>query len=1295
MYNHQMKKIIFSYVILFLSLFCGEKGKVIFEENFDKGDEWVFIDAIDYNEGSPQPSAKMFSSNIYACTKKLFEIKPGFCYEVFGLVKTKGDVTSQSQIYAEILDENKKRIKILESEGTKETEWVPLFIKISSDNLPSNAFYFRIWLQSAAGKDQRGTAWFDNIKVIEYPEKEENMGNLIEEEKTNIDIKVSSIKGNFRNYDGKKAIDGVISSGWISNAEKENWFKISWAKPKEINEILIIQNPEYKSDALEILIWDDYETKWIKYTDVKELKEEIKINISDLKTRRLWLIFRNEKPKSSSINEILIYTKEKEEEYWSAFWIAYPEDRAESEYQHRFFIKIFDIEEDIEKAYVQFLGDDRYDVFINGKKINNNCGEVRDIFKKGKNLIWADVYNERYATGFIFEGDIYLKTGKILKIITDKTWKVSKTPPSEEEMNNFVLSSKWIEPQIIARPPKGVWGRVPYVYFGKKIKCEVKKIGIPDEISAGDEKRIEIGLEYKEDFKKDVEGKLVIEKGDIEYSIYDLKISKPFEKIVKGDILEITTIIKINKYFPSGTYNIRLKIPFTEILPNGEIIKRINIKNQNFSPKITIARIIEKNGVPTISINNTPTFCMMYKVYLNFDESYKKIEYRSLSKNGIKFYIVQIPPKEDIWKSYEEYNFSLIDREVLNLLEINPEAYLFLDICLRDLTPMWWIEKNKEELVVFDNGEKGSRPSLCSSKWHNDSSLFLKKLLEYVENSPYGDRIIGYIIGDGEEGQWLHWWNGEAEKVGSMGDYSKPALEGFKNWLKRKYKNDENLKKAWKDENLTFDSVKIPTREERIQTEKGLLKDPVKDRKVIDYLLYLSDVISERIVNYGKLVKEMTYGKKLYGVLYGHLLDVGTYFLAQNGGYLSIEKVIDSPFVDILIGPVSYAKNFRDIGGVASIDFPPPGSLRMRNKLWINEEDIRTHLTIDGYRYSIDNLQKTISVLEREFINVYCNTSGLYWYDMGRERGWFDDEDIEKLIGRLNFIAENNLTYSRKPVSEICVVVEPKSFLYLKPLSPYLSNLDLITDLIGHQREQIARIGAPFDFHLATDFNLKNMPEYKFYIFLVSFYIDEETKNSILKKLKNSNAIVLWLYAPGFITDGGFSLQNMEEITGMKINYIETESVGETEIKNEKFYKFCKSFRTTKPTGLIFYVENPEETYGLLSMNKKPSFCSKKMDGWVSIYSSIPVIPAEILREIAKEAGVHIYSESNDAVYVCENFLGIHINNTGEKKIKFPGLMRIYNLLEDENLGIKDKIEFYSLDKGTKIFLYKGEKDGK
>jgi hypothetical protein len=94
----------------------------------------------------------------------------------------------------------------------------------------------------------------------------------------------------------------------------------------------------------------------------------------------------------------------------------------------------------------------------------------------------------------------------------------------------------------------------------------------------------------------------------------------------------------------------------------------------------------------------------------------------------------------------------------------------------------------------------------------------------------------------------------------------------------------------------------------------------------------------------------------------------------------------------------------------------------------------------------------------------------------------------------------------------------------------------------------------------------------------------------------------------------------------------------------------------------------------------------KNTDGWTSIYSITASLPPDFYRALARRAGVHIYSETNDTLYVNKSYLTINADGAGTRTLRLPTHTDIYDAI-DEKLLERNVREFeLSLrDKETRI----------
>ena len=79
--------------------------------------------------------------------------------------------------------------------------------------------------------------------------------------------------------------------------------------------------------------------------------------------------------------------------------------------------------------------------------------------------------------------------------------------------------------------------------------------------------------------------------------------------------------------------------------------------------------------------------------------------------------------------------------------------------------------------------------------------------------------------------------------------------------------------------------------------------------------------------------------------------------------------------------------------------------------------------------------------------------------------------------------------------------------------------------------------------------------------------------------------------------------------------------------------------------------------------------------------------PDDVIKEIARFAGCHIYSETDDVIYVGRNYITIHASKSGKKKISFLKECSPFEVYEEKGYGENVSfIEFEMLKGETKTF---------
>lgn len=657
------------------------------------------------------------------------------------------------------------------------------------------------------------------------------------------------------------------------------------------------------------------------------------------------------------------------------------------------------------------------------------------------------------------------------------------------------------------------------------------------------------------------------------------------------------------------------------------------------------------------------------------------------------------------WSGPEQYDFKRVDEKLDVYLKLEPKA-LFLPRVL--LTPgAWWCKEFPSEITMRDDGSPAGmfgapcHPSLASEKYRKLSHKAMIAFLNHVEDK-YGDHIVGYQAGNGFGGEWLTFNSFWEVRPGAppptkfgVEDYSPPAQASFRRWLKEKYGTVEELRRAWRDPKVTFETATPPNEVERYSSTHGIFFDPAVSQRVPDYFTFFNDIVADVLLENCRWIKELTNRQKIVGAFYGYLWCNFPNLSVVHSGHLGLSKVLRSPDVDFLASPYTYDN--KQIGGPNNSQTLPE-AVALHGKLYFNEVDTETHLHQRQWRWGNSlnnpkNWEETRGLLIRDYAYALSKGFGMWWTDL--HGGTFHDDQIIRLLGDLKKVDEKYLEADKRSNADIAVVLDEASFTYFGDGEPLFNAL-----LTAQKQWELGFIGAPWDPCLLTDMANPKLRDYKLYIFLNTFRVTPEQRAAIHARLKRNHATAVWVYAPGYIGEK-LSVDYMQDLTGIRL--AESDSAGELHVDITAYdHAYTKSLpngfaygtdvnvanlirwydhqiylKDPRDPGLQrdlpgfrinprFWSDEPEaKVLGRLAGLDKPGLVVKKQPGWTSVYSSAPVLPATLLRNIARAAGCHIYSEANDVVYANRNFLCIYAPGGSTRTIRLPEESRVVDLLEN------------------------------
>lgn len=682
------------------------------------------------------------------------------------------------------------------------------------------------------------------------------------------------------------------------------------------------------------------------------------------------------------------------------------------------------------------------------------------------------------------------------------------------------------------------------------------------------------------------------------------------------------------------------------------------------------AEVREHNGAPALFLDGKPVVYHGLHFSRHTIQKYEPL----LAIGGYRF--GQIAAGK-YWTGPGQYDFSDFDTQVTDALENHPDNFYWVDVALDP--PGWWLRSHPEELQLHHD-QRDTGQSIASALWLRDGGAALQALIRHINRSPLNDRLFTYCLAAAHTGEWFY----IGGPLRYQTDRSEPMLAAFRSWLRRRYASVAELRAAWAEADVDFETASIPSRFEELQTDIGSFRDPRMRRRIVDFFTFYNEAMADAAIHFARIAKETIVGRKLVGLLYGHILDwIGNPYMAQHIGHLALSKVLDCPYIDWLGGPNSYHK--RSVG-FDDFFVSVENSVHLHNKLWLPQCDVRTHhcrpeLEICGER--APTLPDSIAVVRRSFSRSLCRSTELWWLELFP--GWFDDPEIIQLLLKSRAIAATALQSDRRTGAEVAVIVDEQSHFYQG-----LRDVPVVDTFISPEVracDVLTRMGLPYDIYLSSDLSHPKLQEYKVYIFPQWYAIDERGRKTLLS-LRAGGRVFVWLYAPGFVTPDvgrcGLSVEGMEEATGIRFELLNIAAEDMIRITNFDhpvtggrldfgiiyagwvFSGFRHHFGTHRAVAPLFAVNDPKAVaLGRYTFEPFVGFAAKDMGDWRSVYFGTPFAPSCLLRNIARWAGAHIYSESDDLFFANRSFVALHTIGAGDRTISLPEPCDVYDVFDD------------------------------
>ncbi len=584
-------------------------------------------------------------------------------------------------------------------------------------------------------------------------------------------------------------------------------------------------------------------------------------------------------------------------------------------------------------------------------------------------------------------------------------------------------------------------------------------------------------------------------------------------------------------------------------------------------------------------------------------------------------------------------NWASIDDLCQRIIDVHPKALLVPRVSAN--APGWWLEAHPDARMVYEDGSPGHMASVSSREYRADAAAHLEELCRHL-TARFPDHFAGIHPCGQNTGEWFY----EGAWGRQLSGYDPATLKAWRGWLAAR--GFENAA-----------SAPIPTPEERHAAPFGLLRDPTRERMLIEFNRFQQREMAEMVLRLAEAARAGTDGRKLVVFFYGYHYEFGA---LPNGpavsGHYALEHVLGSPAIDILCSPISYGD--RQWPGTAPC-MSPAESIREAGMMWLNEDDTRTYLAGTTDYGGVANLQQTRDVMLRNTAQAALRGFATWWMDL-QGLGWFADPQIWNVLERLRPVDEALLTRQQPFTPEIAAIVDEDSICHLAAGGNAVS-----APLIYHGRATLGRSGAPYGQYMLRDAAAGTVPA-SLQIYLAGWRIGERTREQ-LEANRSPGTTRVWCWAPGWLTEEGTSLDAMEALTGFACRQVSPTTARVTPTEAGMALGLEEPWGPEARITPLFAVEAGREDVLATWEDGSPAVALRRSPGGLEVFVGVPQLTPELIRALARLTGVHLFADADVNVWAAEPYLSLHALEDGPVHLDTGRSRPVLDALDGTGLG--------------------------
>ncbi|MCY2950808.1 MAG: hypothetical protein NTU53_02390 [Planctomycetota bacterium] len=264
---------------------------------------------------------------------------------------------------------------------------------------------------------------------------------------------------------------------------------------------------------------------------------------------------------------------------------------------------------------------------------------------------------------------------------------------------------------------------------------------------------------------------------------------------------------------------------------------------------------------------------------------------------------------------------------------------------------------------------------------------------------------------------------------------------------------------------------------------------------------------------------------------------------------------------------------------------------------------------------------------------------------------------------------------------DIAAVVDEESMCHLTGGSAAFAS-----ELIYHGRAAFGRSGVPYGQYLLDDVLVGRVPA-RLHIF-VSTWALSSAKRAALAARRTPGVVRAWCYAPGYLYPDRADVAGIQEVTGFAAKAANVATAEATPTEAGKRLGLAAPWGPKQLIRPLFSVmAAADETLATYS-DGTFAVAVRRSEKGIDVFIGVPQLTPELVRALAKMAGVHMFTEGKATVWAAEGYIVLQAHETGPLVLNTGRQGRVIDALDGKTLGDGPELPL-TLKKGeVRVFKY-------